>query len=122
MYFDLENIKKPPQKVAYLWKLGVFFLCSPNCLKQPRTSFPFYELFYPTISGRISDSGPSNVRHAMKTFCSTTYTYLVSFIIQLRTLYGNKSAPGICKCLRLLLIHLGYGNTGCGFFKWGVQN
>ena len=28
--FDLESIKKPPQKVAYLWQLGVFFLCSPE--------------------------------------------------------------------------------------------
>ena len=34
----------------------VFFLCSPNCPKQPRTSFPFYKLFYPTISDRISES------------------------------------------------------------------
>jgi hypothetical protein len=34
--------------------LGGFFLCSPNCLKQPKTSFPFYKFFYPTISGRIS--------------------------------------------------------------------
>ena len=33
---------------------GIFFLCSPNCPKQPRTSFPFYIFFYPTISGRIS--------------------------------------------------------------------
>ena len=31
-----------------------FFLCSPDCPKQPRTSFPFYKFFYPTISGRIS--------------------------------------------------------------------
>ena len=27
----------------------VFFLCSPNCPKQPRTSFPFYKFFYTTI-------------------------------------------------------------------------
>ena len=26
----------------------------PNCPKEPRTSFPFYRLFYPTISGRLS--------------------------------------------------------------------
>ena len=31
---------------------GVF---SPDCPKQPRTSFPFYKFFYPTISGRISE-------------------------------------------------------------------
>ena len=36
--------------------VGSFFLCSPDCPKQPRTSIPFYKFFYPTISGRISDS------------------------------------------------------------------
>ena len=53
-FFALEKFEKPPQKVAYLWQLGVFFLCSADCPKQPRTSSPFYKLFYPTISGRIS--------------------------------------------------------------------
>jgi hypothetical protein len=42
-------LKRPPQKVAYLWQLGVFFLCSPACPKQPRTSIPFYKFFYLTI-------------------------------------------------------------------------
>ena len=51
---DLENIKKPPQKVAYSWHLGIVFLCSPECPKQPRTSFPFYKFFYSTVSSRIS--------------------------------------------------------------------
>ena len=32
----------------------VFFLCSPPCPKQPKTSFPFYKFFYQTISARIS--------------------------------------------------------------------
>ena len=32
--------------------VGRFFLCSPNCPKQPRTSFPFYT----TISLKISDT------------------------------------------------------------------
>ena len=41
LFFDLENIKKPPQKVPYLWQLGGFFLSSPDCPKQPRTSFSF---------------------------------------------------------------------------------
>ena len=38
-------MKKPPKKVAYLWQLGVFFLYSHACPKQPRTSFPFYNIF-----------------------------------------------------------------------------
>ena len=35
--------------------VGIFFLCSPACPKQPRTSFPFYKFFYPTISAKISE-------------------------------------------------------------------
>ena len=35
----------------------VFFLCSPNCPKQHRSSFPFFKFFYLTISGRISGVG-----------------------------------------------------------------
>ena len=31
-----------------------FFLCSPDCPKQPRTSFMFCKFFYPIISARIS--------------------------------------------------------------------
>jgi hypothetical protein len=49
-----KKLKKPPQKVVYLWQLGGFFLCSPDCPNKPRNSFPFNKLFYPTISGRIS--------------------------------------------------------------------
>ena len=52
--FCLQKLKKTHQKVAYLWQFGVFFLCSPDCPKQPRTSFSFYNLFYTTISCRIS--------------------------------------------------------------------
>ena len=49
-------MQKPPQNVAYLYgSLELFFLCSPTCPKQPRTSFPFYKFFYPTISARISE-------------------------------------------------------------------
>ena len=36
-------------------KVEVFFLCSPDCPKQPRTSFPFYKLFYPIISAKVSE-------------------------------------------------------------------
>ena len=40
IFFAHKKLKKTPQKVAYLWQLGVCFLCSPACPKQPRTSFP----------------------------------------------------------------------------------
>ena len=55
LFFDLENIKKNTPKSCILWQLGVFFLCSTDCPKQPRASFPFYIFFYPSISCRISD-------------------------------------------------------------------
>ena len=35
----------------------LFFLCSPDCSKQPRTSFSFYKFFCPIISARISGLG-----------------------------------------------------------------
>jgi amino acid transporter len=54
-----KKLKKPPSKIAYLWQFGVFFLCSPDYPKQPRTSIPFYKFFYPTISGRISGNKAS---------------------------------------------------------------
>jgi hypothetical protein len=38
--------------------LGGFFLCSPDCPKQPRTSFPFYKLFYPIVSAKVSELNP----------------------------------------------------------------
>ena len=38
LFFVLENIKKTPQKVAYLWQLGVCLFFS-DIPKQPRTSF-----------------------------------------------------------------------------------
>ena len=56
-FFAHKILKKPPQKVAYLWQLEVvFFLCSPDFPKQPRTSFPFYKFFDTTILCRISGS------------------------------------------------------------------
>ena len=32
---------------------GSFFLCSPDCPKQPRTSFPFYKFFYDVQPSRV---------------------------------------------------------------------
>ena len=32
----------------------IFFLCSPDCPKQPRIEYPFYRFLYPMICGTIS--------------------------------------------------------------------
>ena len=53
-FFVHKKLKKTPQKVAYLWQLGSFFLCSPDWPKQPRTRFPFYKFFYPIVSAKVS--------------------------------------------------------------------
>ena len=34
--------------------VGSFFLCIPDCPKKPKTSFPYYKLFFTTISAKIS--------------------------------------------------------------------
>ena len=44
--FAHKELKKPPQKVAYLWQLGVFFLCNPDCPKQPKTAQNSPELHF----------------------------------------------------------------------------
>ena len=56
--FCPQKVEKKHPKKLHIWQLGGFFLCSPDCPKQPRTSFPFYKFFYPTISGRISGRWP----------------------------------------------------------------
>ena len=52
-----QKVEKPTPKSCRLMAVGscCFSLCSPDCPKQPRTSFPFYKFFYPTISCKISD-------------------------------------------------------------------
>ena len=93
-FFDRENIKKLTSKVAYLWQF--FFLCSPDCPKQPRTSFPFYKLFYPIISGRISEETP------FLKFCK-----LWSFL--------NRDSPVVHKCQKL-------GSYWCKWIWRGSKN
>ena len=67
---------------------------SDFAFKTTQSKSSYYYLRYysrsSTFCGCLLDFGPSNVRHAMKTFCSTTYTYLVSFIIQLLCMATNQ--------------------------------
>ena len=53
----LEKIKKYfAHKKLHTYNSWEFFsLCSPNCQKLPRPSFPFYKFFYTTISAKISE-------------------------------------------------------------------
>ena len=62
---------RPNWKVTYLWQMGGFFLCSPACPKQPRTSFPFYKLFYTTISARISGETTTSFPMSLNPKCTS---------------------------------------------------
>ena len=42
---------------------GVFFLCSPDCLKQPRTSFPFYNFFIQSSLGKTTEDEKARAKY-----------------------------------------------------------
>ena len=81
----LEKLKKIPlpTKSCLLMAVVSFFLCSPDCPKQPRTSSPLWKFFYTTICvGSLKDflcDYPSIliVDPAIKPFIATTYIHLV---------------------------------------------
>ena len=55
IFFGHKKLKKKHlKKLLTYGSWEVFFLCNPYCPKQPRTSFPFYKLFYATILCSIS--------------------------------------------------------------------
>ena len=56
------------------FQFGVFFLCSPNCLKQP-----IYKFFYPIISCRIFFSHPT-WRKMFKDLCMSDYPDVISIL------------------------------------------
>jgi hypothetical protein len=58
--FCLQKVEKTTPISCIL--MEVVFLCSTECPKQPRTSFPFYKFFHPTISGRISAAKPNMLK------------------------------------------------------------
>ena len=85
MFFCPQKVEKITSKSCILMAVGRFFLCSPDCPKQPRTSFPFYKLFYPIVSAKVSGvtvqgwcvekSCPSFITHQGRCLKSNTPTY-----------------------------------------------
>ena len=59
MFFCPQKKEKNTSKSCMLIAVGRFFLCSPDCPKQPRTSFPFYKSFYSIVSPKVSE--PTNM-------------------------------------------------------------
>ena len=53
----MSKLKSQKSKVAHLWQLGFFSLCSPDCPKQHRISNLFPRFLYPMIYGTISALG-----------------------------------------------------------------
>ena len=44
-FFANKKLKKPPQKVAYLWQLGVFSSAAPTAQNSPELNFRFINSF-----------------------------------------------------------------------------
>ena len=42
-FFANKKLKKPPQKVAYLWQWQFFSLYSPDCPKQPKIGNSYWK-------------------------------------------------------------------------------
>ena len=54
MFFLHIDRKNHPKKLHSYGSWEFYFLCSPNCPKQPRTSFPFYNSFIqPSLVGSL---------------------------------------------------------------------
>ena len=47
-FFAHKNFKKRPQKVAYLWQLGIFFSAAPTAQNSPELHFHFINSFIRT--------------------------------------------------------------------------
>ena len=56
----LKTLKNHPKKLHTYGSWEVFFLCSPDCPIQPRTSVSFNKFSYSIISGRISGDRPTS--------------------------------------------------------------
>ena len=49
-----KKLKKIPQKVAYLWQLGVFFSAAPTAQNSPELHFPIINSFIlPSLVGSL---------------------------------------------------------------------
>ena len=76
----------------------IFFLCSPDCPKLPRTSFPFYKFFYPIISARMP---------LLKVFGPILFSLSSSFFLSKFQLQIDKRIRSSTSRIILLL------NNGC---------
>ena len=95
--------------------VGSFFsLCSPDCPKQPRTSFPFYKFFYPTISGRISAS--TLWIWKVETRLQSVRSGLLRHII-----YGQSTVPPI-QCSACALVFVCWELSHVIFSCWERKN
>ena len=91
--------------------VGSFFLCSPDCPKQSRTSFPSYKFFYTIVFAKVSvctqlqqrrstDSSPVEILHIIsKTSRWTEIFFIPDFsILKLK----NVKVPALKKYVELV--------------------
>ena len=88
-FFALKKLKKPPKKVEYIWQLGFFFLCGPDCPKQPRTSYPFYRFSHTIICSKICDSPLQNT--VIQQFKQETTDSFLNFWEKKRNVFHQSS-------------------------------
>ena len=54
IFFAHKKLKKPPQKVAYLWQLRLFFSAAPTAQNSPELHFRFISSFIqPSLVGSL---------------------------------------------------------------------
>ena len=54
-YFQWKHKKTGLKSTILMAVFKFFFLCSPDCPKQPRIEYPFYRFLYPMFFGAISE-------------------------------------------------------------------
>ena len=102
MFFIYTSCDFLAQLLGYFLKRFYLFLLetqkrtgSPNCLKQPRTEYPFHRFFYPTICVTVSGDG-TRVRglHAMvetKNLFWEIYSSFLYWTVQWNLVLRNKT-------------------------------
>ena len=120
-FFCPQKVEKTNSKSCLFMAVGsCFFLCSPACPKQPRTSFPFYKFFYTFIYAKICGYGPhdcggigATIAHFMfLVYSSTNSTYEGSepswgiSISKLKRSWKFDNIFQFCACSILIVIFL----------------
>ena len=97
-------MKKPPQKVAYLWQLGVFFSAAPTAQNSPELHFRFINYFIqPSLLESLYDSQLLNFKSQkfhIKFLLDLSIPYFKSFVCVLLMVCDQSTLIKIYKVIR----------------------